>query len=151
MNEEKFKELFCKITSFNQNQYHPLVWIVGEPEIGKNVYIGGMSEINSKNCAIIIGNNCDIASFVSINCADSHKKCLGLLKETERKKIIIEDNVFIGSHSVIKGGSHIGHHSVVGAGTVVEGIKIPPYSLIIGNPMNVKKGYYKKYFKNDTT
>ena len=143
MDIKEFHELFSKLTDIKKNKFHPLVWIVGQPEIGSNVYIGGMSEVNAKNSKVIIGDNCDIASFVSINSADSHKKCIGLSRTTERKDIIIENNVFIGSHSVIKGGSHIGHHSVVAAGTIVEAKKIPPYSLIIGNPMKVKAGYYK--------
>jgi acetyltransferase-like isoleucine patch superfamily enzyme len=60
-----------------------------------------------------------------------------------RRDICIEDHVFIGSHSVVKGGAHIGHHSVVGAGTIVEPGFIPPYSLVAGNPMHVKAGYYR--------
>ena len=152
MNEKEFNELFSKLTTFKKNSYHPLVWIVGEPEIGKDVYIGGMSEINAKDAKVIIGDNCDIASFVSINCADSHKKCIGIMQKTERRDIIIENNVFIGSHCVIKGGAHIGHHSVVAAGTIVEGIDIPSYSLIIGNPMKVKMNYYSKFNKkNDSS
>ena len=152
MNEEEFNELFSKLTTFKKNSYHPLVWIVGEPEIGKDVYIGGMSEINAKDAKVIIGDNCDIASFVSINCADSHKKCIGIMEKTERRDIIIENNVFVGSHCVIKGGAHIGHHSVVAAGTIVEGIDIPSYSLIIGNPMKVKMNYYSKFNKkNDSS
>jgi|TARA_B110000263_G_scaffold233864_1_gene231093 acetyltransferase-like isoleucine patch superfamily enzyme len=152
MNEEEFNELFSKLTTFKKNSYHPLVWIVGEPEIGKDVYIGGMSEINAKDAKVIIGDNCDIASFVSINCADSHKKCIGIMQKTERRDIIIENNVFVGSHCVIKGGAHIGHHSVVAAGTIVEGIDIPSYSLIIGNPMKVKMNYYSKFNKkNDSS
>lgn len=144
MDLEEFKELFASLTNFKKNKFHPLVWINGEPEIGENVYIGGMSEINAKGAKIVIGNNCDIASFVSINCADSHKKCIGLSDNVERKDIVIEDNVFIGSHSVIKGGANIGHHSVVAAGTIVDGVEIPPYSLIFGNPMQIKREYYKR-------
>jgi acetyltransferase-like isoleucine patch superfamily enzyme len=152
MNEEEFNELFSKLTTFKKNSYHPLVWMVGEPQIGKDVYIGGMSEINAKDVKVIIGDNCDIASFVSINCADSHKKCIGIMEKTERRDIIIENNVFVGSHCVIKGGAHIGHHSVVAAGTIVEGIDIPSYSLIIGNPMKVKMNYYSKFNKkNDSS
>lgn len=147
MNIDEFQNLFSDLTTFKKNPFHPLVWIVGKPKIGKNVYIGGMSEINANKATVIIGDGCDIASFVSINCADSHKKCIGLSKHTERKDIVIENNVFIGSHSVIKGGAHIGHHSVVAAGTIVEGVKIDPYSLIIGNPMKIKSGYYSKLIK----
>lgn len=145
MDIDEFQELFTKFTQFNKNRFHPLVWINGEPEIGKGVYIGGMSEINAKGAKVIIGNNCDIASFVSINCADSHKKCIGISEEVDRKDIVIEENVFIGSHSMIKGGAKIGHHSVVAAGTIVDTGVIPPYSLIFGNPMQIKEGYYKKF------
>ena len=139
-----FKYLLEKTIGFKRNRFHPLVWINGEPKIGKNVYIGGMSEINAKGTQVIIGNDCDIASFVSINCADSHKKTIGLTEDIIRKIIVIEHNVFIGSHSVIKGGAHVGHNSVIAAGTIVDGVKIPPYSLVTGNPMIVKSGYYKK-------
>lgn len=144
MDISEFSDLFSSLTSFKKNKFHPLVWIVGEPQIGKNVYIGGMSEVNASKSKVIIGDNCDIASFVSINSADSHKKCIGLSDETERKDIVLENNVFVGSHSVIKGGAHIGHHSVIAAGTIVDGVKIPPYSLVIGNPMIVKVEYYLK-------
>ncbi len=86
-----------------------------------------------------------LASFVSINAADSHKKCVGLLTEIERKDITVENNVFIGSHCFIGGGTHIGHHSVVGAGTIaIKTGYIPPYSLVIGNPARVKKEYFLK-------
>lgn len=148
----EYEELFARMTQFGKNRFHPLVWIVGDPEIGANVYIGGLSEINGKGTRVVIGDNCDIASFVSINCADSHKKCIGLANEIERKDIVLENNVFVGSHSVIKGGAHIGHHSVIASGTIVEGVKIPPFSLVIGNPMTVKAGYYlEKLSKDDST
>jgi acetyltransferase-like isoleucine patch superfamily enzyme len=144
-----FADLFAELTDFKKNKFHPLVWIAGEPIIGKNVYIGAMSDINAKDAMIQIGDNCDIGAFVAINCADSHKHCLGLSDKIDRKDIILENNVFVGSHCVIKGGSHIGHHSVVAAGTIVDGKKIPPYSLISGNPMSVKERYYEK-IKNNT-
>ena len=139
---EKFQHWFTKLTNFPSNRFHPLVWIVGEPEIGEDVYIGGLSEVNANGARVSIGNHCDIASFVTINCADSHKKCIGLSTVVERKDILIEEHVFIGSHSVIKGGSRIGHHSVIAAGTIVGAVEIPPYSLVIGNPAVVKPGYY---------
>lgn len=149
MEFEEFARLFSQHTSFRQNRFHPLVWVVGEPEFGEKVYIGGMSEVNGKGARVVIGDHCDIASFVSINCADSHKKCIGLAAEVERKDITLENNVFVGSHSVIKGGAHIGHHSVVAAGTIVEAGYIPPYSLVIGNPMQVKPGYYQNRIVQD--
>lgn len=144
MNKEEFAYMFSELTDFKPNRFHPLVWISGKPSIGANVYIGGMSEINAVGVNVCIGNNCDIASFVSINAADSHKRCIGLEEDIIRKDIIIENNVFIGSHSVIKGGVYIGHHSVVAAGTIVDSCIIPPYSLVFGNPMKIKEEYYLK-------
>lgn len=140
---EEFEKYFLKMMDNKKNKLHPFVWIHGDPEIGKNVYVGGFSEVNANGARVVIGDNCDIASFVAINCQDTHKRCIGLIDKKECRDIIIEHNVFIGSHCVVKGGAHIGHHSVVAAGTIVDGVKIGPYSLVFGNPMRVKKGYYK--------
>ena len=139
-----FLKRLSQATGMQENRFHPFVWILGEPEIGEGTYIGGFSEVNARGARVSIGKECDIASFVSINCADSHKRCLGLMTETARRDILIEERVFIGSHSVIMGGAHIGHHSVVAAGTIVTPGVIPPYSLVIGNPMAVKAGYYRE-------
>lgn len=137
------QEWFTRLSTFPANRFHPLVWVVGNPEIGADVYIGALSEVNAKGASVKIGDNCDIASFVTINCADSHMKCIGLATEVGRRDILIDDHVFIGSHSVVKGGAHIGHHSVVAAGTIVGAIEVPPYSLVVGNPAVIKPGYYR--------
>ena len=149
MDETRFRELFLRLIDNKDNPFHPLAWIHGDPVIGKDVYIGGFSMVNATEGSITIGDGCDIASFVVINVADSHEQCLGMAAEIRRRPIVIEDHVFIGSHSVVKGGAHIGNHSVVGAGTIVEGVRIPPYSLVVGNPMVVKAGYYKGKLVHD--
>ena len=141
-----FSKALSRILGFKKNSYHPLVWINGNPQIGNNVHIGGFSEVNAKSVKVVIGDNCDIASFVAINSADSHKKCLELEDEIIRKDIIIENNVFIGTHSVILGGVYIGHHTVISAGSVVRNCKIPPFSLVING--EIKKGFYKKNLLN---
>ena len=144
MDQDAFARAFSQATSFKPNPFHPLVWIIGEPEFGENVFVGAFSLINGRGARLVVGDRCDIASFVSINVADSHRRCLELEPEIARLPITLEDHVFIGSHCVIKGGAHIGHHSVVAAGTVVDGVRIPPYSLVAGNPMTVKAGYYRE-------
>ena len=143
MDEDEFKKRLLECIDNVENPFHPFVWIHGDPKFGKNVCIGGFSEVNAQGAGVVIGDNCDIASFVSINVADSHKQTIGLAGDVERKPIIIENNVFIGSHSVVKGGAYIGHHTVVAAGTLVDGIEIPPYSLVSGNPVRVRPGFYK--------
>ncbi len=148
MTKEEFLKLFSEATNMKENAFHPLVWINGEPEIGKNVYIGGMSEVYAKGAKVVIGDNCDIASFVAINCSDSHKKTIGLKEEIERADIVLEDHVYVGTQSFIGGGTFIGHHSVIGAGTIVPKGKYPPYTLIVGNPAIIKPEYYKDKYKD---
>jgi len=138
----RMKKIIIELLGLDINRFHPMVIVKGSPVIGDNVYIGAFSEINAKGVNVVIQNDCDIASFVAINAADSHKKCLGFSEDIERKGIWIGNNVFIGSHSVVKGGTTIGHHSVIVAGTMVGPGKIPPYSLVWGNPMNIRAGYY---------
>ncbi|MGR2662091.1 acyltransferase [Chromobacterium haemolyticum] len=140
--ELDLQQAFTRLTSFRENRFHPLVWVNGEPVIGEGTFIGAFSEVNAKGCDVFIGPHCDIASFVSINCADSHQRCLGLSEEIERKSIRIGHHVFIGSHCLVKGGATIGDYCVIAAGTMVDGVEIPPYSLVSGNPMVVRAGYY---------
>lgn len=143
MEADQFKALFLQTVHNRDNPYHPLVWINGDPQIGAGTYIGGFSEVNAKGAKVKIGQDCDIASFVAINVADSHRRCIGLAEANDCADIEIGDCVFIGSHCAILGGAVIGHHSVVGAGTVVRAGVIPPYSLVVGNPMVVKPRYYQ--------
>ena len=54
----------------------------------------------------------------------------------------VEDDVLIGMGAVVLSGALIGFGSIVGAGTVVLGdARIPPYSLVAGNPGKVRKTY----------
>lgn len=140
---QKYLQLLINTLDLRENKFHPLVFVNGEPKIGGNVCIGFFSEVNAKDGKVIIGDNCDIASFVSINVADSHKKCIGFSERIDRGNIILEHNVFVGSHSFIGGNVKIGHNSVVAAGTIlINGGEIPPYSLIKGNPAIVYKEHY---------
>jgi len=45
MDKSEFQKMFSSLTNFKKNKFHPLVWIGGNPKIGKNVYIGGLSEV----------------------------------------------------------------------------------------------------------
>ena len=122
---EKQQELdkLIEVLDLRKNQFHPLVFINAPEccEFGENVYIGYLSEVNARGSKVVIKDNCDIAGFVAINVADSHKRCIGISDEIERGPITLEENVFVGSHSFIGGNTHIGHHSVVAAGTILVG------------------------------
>jgi acetyltransferase-like isoleucine patch superfamily enzyme len=145
MDAAEFKQRLLQTIHNRDNPYHPLVWINGDPEIGSGTYIGGFSEINAKGARVIIGRDCDIASFVAINVADSHRRTIGLSEQNECRDIILGDCVFVGSHCALLGGAVIGHHSVIGAGSIVRPGIIPPFSLVMGG--EVKPGYYRSEFE----
>lgn len=76
----------------------------------------------------IWANNC---SFISAN--HSFKD---LKKHNKSSKIIIGENVWIGSQCVILPGIQIGDNSIIGAGSVVTK-SIPTNSIAVGNPAKV--------------
>jgi carbonic anhydrase/acetyltransferase-like protein (isoleucine patch superfamily) len=52
----------------------------------------------------------------------------------------IEDQCLIGMGAILLNGSHVGTGSIVAAGTlVVEGMKVPSRSLVMGSPGKVKR------------
>lgn len=57
-----------------------------------------------------------------------------------KKKIVVEDEVWIGANSVIVAGVTIGKHSVIAAGSIVTK-NVPPYSVVVGNPAKIIKQY----------
>jgi acetyltransferase-like isoleucine patch superfamily enzyme len=124
----------------------PVILTALNPEskiiIGNNVGISG-SSINA-NTFISVGNDVLIGSGVIIQDNDAHS-----LNPSERhinvpiisKSVIIEDNVFIGTRSIILKGVHIGYGSIIGAGSVVTK-SINKLVIAAGNPARELKSIY---------
>lgn len=103
------------------------------------------------DCEIRIGNNVLFAPNVVIT-TTGHAINPHLRRQTVQfsQPVVIEDNVWVGSGSVILPGVHIGENSVIGAGSVVTK-DIPADVVAVGNPCRVlrkigerdKKYYYK--------
>jgi carbonic anhydrase/acetyltransferase-like protein (isoleucine patch superfamily) len=52
----------------------------------------------------------------------------------------IEDQCLIGMGAILLNGAHVGSGSIVAAGTLlVEGMKVPPKSLVLGSPGKVRR------------
>ena len=61
----------------------------------------------------------------------------------------IEDRCLIGMGAILLNGAHIGTGSVVAAGAlVVEEMKVPPRSLVMGSPAKVKRQVTDAEFEN---
>ena len=118
------------------------VRIIGNVQLGANVSISAPAEIMAKESAINIGDGCDIAAFVTITTADSHKRTQGRADNVERRPIWIGSRVFIGTGAVILGGTVIGDESVIGAGVVLKGQTIPPRSRVRPAAPIIEHGYY---------
>lgn len=111
--------------------------------VGDNVNLGvrpiilaELSNIKIGNCVmfgpevVVIGgghNTSVIGSFM-----------VGVSEKTgaEDLGVVIEDNVWIGSRSIILRGVTVGRGSVIGAGSIVNK-SVPPYAVVAGNPAKV--------------
>jgi len=108
----------------------PTLRIGNNSHLGSNFGIVVGRDVN-------IGNNVLIANGVNIFSYDQHpanpaERHLPASPESSRP-VTIEDNVWVGAKCVIFKGVVIGRNSVVAAGSVVTQ-KVPPDSLVIGNP-----------------
>ena len=119
--------------------------------IGNNC--GITSTIFSSRSNIEIGPNVKIGANVRIFDHDFHSLDYMKRRNTyeDRKfvktnNVIIGDDVFIGTNSIILKGVRIGPRSIIGAGSVVSLKEIPPDSLVAGNPAKILD-----YLKEDSS
>src|SRR3990167_3497106 len=79
----------------------PGVRLIGDGvQLGRDVSICAPAEIMAKGSRIVIGDGCDIAGFVTITTADSHKRCLGISPVVERREVILGEHVFVGQGAI---------------------------------------------------
>lgn len=107
-------------------------------KIGNNV---GMSSTRMWiSNGLTIGNNVKIGACVLLMDTDSHPIDYKVRRvSNERVKsapIVIEDDVWIGAHSIVLKGVTIGARSIIGAGSVVTK-SIPADCIAAGNPCKV--------------
>jgi acetyltransferase-like isoleucine patch superfamily enzyme len=103
-------------------------------KVGDNVFIGHACEFVC-NSSITIGNNCLIASKTTFNdTGHEFSRDIEINKQPVTiKAIILEEDVWIGTSSVILQGVKIGKGAVIAAGSVVNK-SIPPYEVWGGVP-----------------
>ncbi len=114
---------------------------------GTNIEIGDRSDIgaNSEVGVVTIGNDVMMAKDVLIisrnhNYSDLTRP-IDRQGATEHKRVIIGDDVWIGSRVIILPGRKIGTGAIIGAGTVVTK-DVPDYAIVGGNPATILK--YRK-------
>lgn len=122
-------------------------WAPNNIKIGNNVYIGKYCTLQAD---IEMGNNIDIANNVGLIGKYDHdfSKVGFSIKDApwigdksydfkgKNKKIIVEDDVWIGYGAIIVTGVKIHRGAIVAAGSVVTH-DVPPYTIVGGNPSRV--------------
>lgn len=90
--------------------------------IGHNVHIGNNAYIKGHG-GLYIGNNTHISRNLTLYTVNHNYEgdYLPYDNSNIKKKVIIEDNVWIGMNVTILPGSHIKEGAIVGAGAVVAG------------------------------
>lgn len=120
--------------------------------VGKNTHFFSPHQISIDEqypWLIEIGDNVQLTAGVRIL---THDYSWAVLKKVygpilgSAGKVKIGNNVFIGSNTLILGGTSIGNNVIIGAGSVVKG-KIPDNCVAVGNPckpIESLQTYYEK-------
>ena len=106
-------------------------------EIGQGTVISNNACIVA-NMAIEIGKNCLLGDSVSIYDSDFHE--IDPMRRHSgngvSQRVLIGDNVWIGSRAIVLKGVKIGDNAIVGAGSIVT-TTIPENTLAAGVPAKV--------------
>lgn len=119
-----------RIEEFSSLRHHTQIWAAREIHIGKYVIVSDNVIIADNNSHPI--NPEDRLKLIKSGWSTN----LWKWKFSESKKIIIEDNVWIGKDSKILKGVRIGKNSIVAMGSVVTH-DVPANSIVAGNPAKV--------------
>ena len=130
---------------------HPTAFIDDSAQVIGDVDIGGESSIWM--CVVVRGDvhririgarsNVQDGSIVH-GMRDTHPTVIGDNVTIGHGAVIhgctIEDHCLIGMGAILLNGAHVGMGSIVASGTLlVEDMKVPPRSLVMGSPGKVKR------------
>ncbi|MBS4069011.1 MAG: acyltransferase [Sulfurimonas sp.] len=106
-------------------------------EIGNRVYIGKGAFLSASD-GIIVGSGVAIGPEFMVMGGDHKFDVVGkrlheLTAGGDNRKIVIEDDVWIGARVTLLKGAKIGEGAIVGACSLVTK-DIPPYTIYAGNP-----------------
>ena len=123
---------------------HPLAAVTGNVIIGKNCYIGPGAAIRGDWGQIILEDGVNVQENCTVHMFPGKSITLKESAHVGHGAIIhganLGRNCLIGMNSVIMDDAEIGDESIVGAMAFVKAeTKIPPRSLVVGNPAKVVK------------
>ena len=130
---------------------HPTAYIdssaqvIGDVEIGEESSVWMAVVIRGDVNRIRIGRRSNVQDGTVVHVMkDTHATTIGDDVTIGHAAVIhgctVEDRCLIGMGAILLNGARIGAGSIVAAGTlVVEGMEVPPRSLVMGSPGKVKR------------
>src|SRR4029078_2735460 len=123
---------------------HPQACVTGNVIIGKNVYVGPGAAIRGDWGGIVIEDGCNVQENCTIHMFPGVTVLLKEGAHIGHGAIIhgatIGRNCLVGMNSVIMDNVDLGDECIVGALSFIkEAEKIPPRSLVAGNPAKIIK------------
>jgi len=123
---------------------HPQAAVTGNVVIGKDVYIGPGAALRGDWGGIVIEDGCNVQENCTIHMFPGVTVQLKEAAHIGHGAIIhgamVGRNVMVGMNSVIMDEVEIGDESIIGAMAFINAkTKIPPRSLVVGNPGKVIK------------
>ncbi len=115
--------------------------------VGHDVHLGMRPTLNATRSTIRIGNKVAFGPEVTIHGGNHRTDLVGRflfdVSEAEKRAeddlgVVVEDDVWVGTRSIIMHGVTIGRGAIVAAGAVVTK-SVPPYAVVGGNPATVIK------------
>jgi carbonic anhydrase/acetyltransferase-like protein (isoleucine patch superfamily) len=119
--------------------------VIGDVEIGEESGIWMCAVVRGDVNAIRIGRRTNIQDGSVVHAmTGTHQTTIGDSVTIGHGAIIhgctIENRCLIGMGAILLNGAHVGTGSIVAAGTlIVENMKVPPKSLVMGSPGKVKR------------
>ena len=119
--------------------------VIGDVEIGEESSVWMCVVIRGDVHSIRIGRRTNVQDGTVVHAmTGSHPTTIGDNVTIAHGAIIhgcsVEHQCLIGMGAILLNGAHIGTGSIVAAGTlVVEEMKVPPRSLVMGSPGKVKR------------
>ena len=123
---------------------HPLAAVTGNVIIGKDCYIGPGAAIRGDWGQIILEDGVNVQENCTVHMFPGKSIVLKESAHIGHGAIIhganIGKNVLVGMNTVIMDDAEIGDESIIGAMAFVKAeTKIPPRSLVVGNPAKIIK------------
>ncbi|CAE7237862.1 unnamed protein product [Symbiodinium sp. KB8] len=117
----------------------PGAQVVGDVRLGKDVGVWFNSVLRGDDSHIEVGDGTNIQDLTMVHLDEGLPCTIGRNVTIGHACVLhgcsIEDEVLVGMGAIILNKAVIGRGSVVGAGALVlEGMQVPPFSLVVGSP-----------------